>query len=289
MVQRDIEVKLLRTLVAIVDENGFARAAQTLHVTQPTVSQQMQRLESVIQAPLFQRGKRPVQLTPVGRELVAHARRVILLNSEVLSELSAIHSHQSFSMGCSVHLADGLKSMISQLALERPQLRGTMKTGLSSALADGLARGEFEAALLLGTETPRSEVLGRLRLAWFGEAPLDSGGSFPMAFDSGRSTLSARIMDTLAERKVAWHSVPWCSDPLSIRASVQAGLAYTALPANTHHNHLSLRPTPAGLLGPPPEPLLVHLAFSSTARKPVLEAARAVARATLRALPVLPL
>ncbi|MFJ2416280.1 type 2 periplasmic-binding domain-containing protein [Streptomyces brevispora] len=164
-----------------------------------------------------------------------------------------------------------------------------MTTGLSSALADGLARGEFEATLLPGTETPRSEVLGRLRLAWFGEAPLDSGGSLPMAFDSGRSALSTRIMDTLAERKVAWHSVPWCSDPLSIRASVQAGLAYTALPANTHHNHLSLRPTPTGLLGPPPAPLLVHLAFSATARKPVLEAARAVARATLRALPVLPL
>lgn len=187
MVQRDIEVKLLRTLVAIVDENGFARAAQTLHVTQPTVSQQMQRLESVIQAPLFQRGKRPVQLTPVGRELVAHARRVILLNSEVLSELSAIHSHQSFSMGCSVHLADGLKSMISQLALERPQLRGAMTTGLSSALADGLARGEFEAALLLGTETPRSEVLGRLRLAWFGEAP-----STPGAASRWRSTAGVR-------------------------------------------------------------------------------------------------
>ncbi|GAA3289204.1 hypothetical protein [Streptomyces cinereospinus] len=107
-----------------------------------------------------------------------------------------------------------------------------------------------------------------------------------MAFVSERSALSLRIIDTLAERKVAWHSVLWCSDPLSIRASVQAGLAYTALPANAHDYHPSLRPAPAGALGPAPEPLVVHLAFSSTAREPVLEAARTVARATLRDLPL---
>ncbi|GAA3289206.1 LysR family transcriptional regulator [Streptomyces cinereospinus] len=151
MLQRDIEVKLLRTLVAIVEENGFARAAKSLHVTQPTVSQQMQRLETLVQAPLFQRGKRPLQLTPARRELVAHARRVILLNSEVLNKLSALQNPQSFSMGCSVHLADGLGSMISQLAVERPHLRCAMTTGLSSSLVDRLARGELEAALLLGT------------------------------------------------------------------------------------------------------------------------------------------
>ncbi|WP_299541168.1 LysR family transcriptional regulator [uncultured Streptomyces sp.] len=289
MVQRDIEVKLLRTLVAIVDECGFARAAQALHVTQPTVSQQMQRLESIVQAPVFQRDKRPLQLTPVGRELVAHARRVLMLNGEVLSKLSAIQSDQSFSMGCSVHLADGLRNMLGRLAAERPHLRCAMTTGLSSALADRLALGELEAALLLGTRTPRSEVLGRLRLAWFGDAPLASGKSFPMAFVSERSALSVRIIDTLAEHGVAWHSVPWCSDPLSIRASVQAGLAYTALPADTHHNHPSLHPTPAQVLGPPPEPLLVHLGFSATAGETVREAARAVARATLSDLPLVPL
>lgn len=143
MLQRDIEVKLLRTLMAVVEENGFARAAQTLHVTQPTVSQQIQRLESIIQAPLFQRAKRPLRLTPAGREVVAHARRVILLNNEVLSKLSTLHSQKSFSMGCSVHFADGLRSMLSQLAVERPHLRCAMATGLSAVLADQLARGSW--------------------------------------------------------------------------------------------------------------------------------------------------
>ncbi|MEU8912981.1 LysR family transcriptional regulator [Streptomyces nigrescens] len=288
MLQRDIEVKLLRTLVAVVDENGFARAAQTLHVTQPTVSQQIQRLESIIQAPLFQRAKRPLRLTPAGREVVAHARRVILLNNEVLSKLTALHSQKSFSMGCSVHFADGLRNMLSQLAVERPHLRCAMATGLSAVLADRLDRGELEAALLLGTASPRCEMLGRLRLAWFGEVPLVPGDRFPVALVSERSALSIRIVDTLAERNVPWRSVPWCSDPLSVRASVQAGLAYTALPADTHHNHPSLRPASPGVLGPAPQPLPVYLAFSSSAPEPVVDAARAVARATLKDLPLSP-
>lgn len=288
ILQRDIEVKLLRTFIAVVDENGFARAAQALHVTQPTVSQQIKRLETIVQAPLFQRTKRPLQLTPAGREVMAHARRVILLNNEVLSKISAFSSQELFSMGCSVHFADGLRTMLAQLAVERPRLRCAMATGLSAVLADKLAQGELEAAILLGTQTPRSEILGRLRLAWFGQALPAAGERLPVALVSERSALSDRIIETLAERDVAWHSVPRCSDPLAVRASIQAGLAYTALPANAHHNHPSLRPAPLGALGPAPEPLPVYLAFSPSVREPVVDAARAAARAMLKDVPLSP-
>lgn len=288
MLQRDIEVKLLRTLLAVVNEDGFSRAAQSLHVTQPTVSQQIQRLESIIQAPLFQRTKRPLRLTPAGRELVAHARRVILLNNEVLNKLSAIRSQESFSMGCSIHFAEGLRTMLSQLAAERPQLRCAMVTGVSAALADQVADGELEAALLLGTETPRCEMLGRLRLGWFGHVPFGPGERVPVALTGDRSALSIRIVEALAEHGIAWRSVPWCSDPLAVRAAVQAGLAYTALDETAHHNHPELRPAPPGALGPAPAPLPVHLAFSPTVRPSVVDAARAAARATLEGAPLSP-
>ncbi|MFI7502372.1 LysR family transcriptional regulator [Streptomyces sp. NPDC049687] len=289
MSQRDIEVKLLRTLLAVVNEDGFSRAAQSLHVTQPTVSQQIQRLESIIQAPLFQRTKRPLRLTPAGRELVAHARRVILLNNEVLNKLSAISSQESFGMGCSIHFAEGLRTMLMQLAAERPGLRCAMVTGVSAALADRVTEGELEAALLLGTETPRCELLGRLRLGWFGHAPLTAGErGVPIALTGERSALSIRIVEALAEQGVLWRSVPWSSDPLAVRASVQAGLAYTALSESAHHSHPALRPAPPGVLGPAPAPLPVYLAFSPTVRPSVVDAARAAARATLADVPLSP-
>ncbi|KRA97037.1 hypothetical protein ASE09_26465 [Streptomyces sp. Root66D1] len=284
--QRDIEIKLLRTLLAVVDADGFSRAAQSLHVTQPTVSQQIQRLESIIQAPLFQRAKRPLRLTPAGRELVTHARRVVALNNDVLSKLTAIRSLDTFSMGCSIHFADRLRVMLSQLAVDRPHLTCAVVTGLSASLVDRLTEGDLEAALLLGTHTERSEMLGRLRLAWFGHVPVTSDDRIPIALHGGQSALGLHIVETLAAHDVAWHSVPWSTDPLAIRASVQAGLAYTALEERAHHNHPELRPAPPGLLGPAPEPLPVYLAFSPTAREPVVDAARAAARALLKGAPV---
>ncbi|WP_329150219.1 hypothetical protein OIU91_25410 [Streptomyces sp. NBC_01456] len=58
--------------------------------------------------------------------------------------------------------------------------------------------------------------------------------------------------------------------------------------ANAHHHHPSLRPAPLGALGPAPEPLPVYLAFSPSVREPVVDAARAAARATLKDVPLSP-
>jgi DNA-binding transcriptional LysR family regulator len=285
-VQRDIEVKLLRALVAVVDEGGFSRAALALNVTQPTITQQIQRLESIVESPLLERTNRPLKLTGAGRALVAHARRVLLLNNEVLGTLSALRRHDRFRLGCSVHLATGLQRMLAEFAAERPGLRLDIVTGLSTSLADRLAREELEAAVLLGITTPRCESLGRLHLKWFGHAPATTDGAYAVATVGGRSALSMRILETLAAGDIRWHPAPWSSDPVTVRAAVEAGLAYTALPSNAGANHPALRVAPAGVLGPAPEPLPVYLAFSPSASEPVVDAARTAARATLQDMPL---
>ncbi|WP_318202294.1 LysR family transcriptional regulator [Streptomyces sp. SCL15-4] len=286
--QRDIEVKLLRTLLAVVEEGGFARAAQSLHVTQPTVSQQVQRLESIVQTPVFHRTKRPLRLTPAGRELVIHARHVIRLNGDVLDRVSALCSQETLSMGCSIHFADGLGRMFSRLDAEMPHLRCAMVTDLSAPLADRVTEGDIDAALLLGTRTARAEMLGRVRLDWFGSPPPTAGRGVPIAQLGGSSALSLHIAETLDRNGVTWYAIPWCSDPHTVRASVQAGLACTALCENSHQKHPGIRPTPPGVLGPAPSPFPVYLAFSPALRDSVVDAVRAVARMILAGTPVDP-
>ncbi|MEV3859280.1 LysR family transcriptional regulator [Streptomyces sp. NPDC050095] len=286
--QHDIEVKLLRTLLAVVNEDGFSRAARSLHVTQPTVSQQINRLEAVIHAPLFHSTRRPLRLTAAGREMVAHARRVILLNSQVLDKLSALRSQETFSMGCSIHFTDGLPAMITRLAEERPQSRCSMVTGLSATLADQVSSGELEAAILLGIRTERSEMLGRLRLGWFGQVSQSPDERVPVALVGDRSALNMRIVETLAEHAVPWRSVPWYADPLSVRAAVGAGMAYTALAENAHHSHTSLRPAAPGVLGPAPVPLPVYLAISPSVGEAIGDAVHAAARAIVADAPLSP-
>ncbi len=74
-----MELRHLRYFVAIAEEGGFNRAADRLHVAQPSLSQQMKALEREIGAPLFERtrGSRGVTLTSVGALLLREARGIV--------------------------------------------------------------------------------------------------------------------------------------------------------------------------------------------------------------------
>jgi LysR family hydrogen peroxide-inducible transcriptional activator len=67
----------LRYLVAVADERHFGRAAQKCHVSQPTLSTQLKKLEDYLGAVFFERTNKSVDITPVGAAAVAHARRVL--------------------------------------------------------------------------------------------------------------------------------------------------------------------------------------------------------------------
>lgn len=67
----------LRYLIALADLRHFGRAAEACHVSQPTLSTQVRKLEEELGVALVERAPRQVMLTPVGREIVERARRVL--------------------------------------------------------------------------------------------------------------------------------------------------------------------------------------------------------------------
>jgi len=72
-----MEMHQLRYFVAVADEGHFSRAAQKVHVAQPSLSQQIQKLEAEVGQPLFDRLPRTVLLTEAGNRFRAFAQRIL--------------------------------------------------------------------------------------------------------------------------------------------------------------------------------------------------------------------
>src|SRR4051812_13647560 len=72
-----IELRHLRYFLAVAESSHFTRAATQLHVTQPTLSHQIRKLEGQLDLALFDRIGRRIRLTAAGELLLPHAQRVI--------------------------------------------------------------------------------------------------------------------------------------------------------------------------------------------------------------------
>jgi DNA-binding transcriptional LysR family regulator len=72
-----MDIRQLRYFLEIIRQNSFSKAAQTIHISQPTLSKVIRTMEEELNMPLFERSTRRVRLTDAGELLARHARRVI--------------------------------------------------------------------------------------------------------------------------------------------------------------------------------------------------------------------
>ncbi|MFP0197746.1 transcriptional regulator CynR [Pseudomonas sp. PHC1] len=86
----------LRYLLAVADHGGFTRAAEALHVSQPTLSQQIRQLEESLGVDLFDRSSRSVKPTDAGQAYIECARRVLV---ELEAGKRALHDVKDLSRG----------------------------------------------------------------------------------------------------------------------------------------------------------------------------------------------
>ncbi|WP_341525837.1 LysR substrate-binding domain-containing protein [Nostoc sp. UHCC 0302] len=106
-----IELRHLRYFIAVAEELNFSRAAERLHIAQPPLSQQIQALEAELGLKLFERKKRPLQLTTAGQVFLAEAYLVFTQLEQ------AITSAQKVSRGEIGRLVVGTNSSVANSVL----------------------------------------------------------------------------------------------------------------------------------------------------------------------------
>lgn len=145
-----MSIHLLRTLVAIADEQTFSAAAEVVNVTHAAVSQQMQTLESNLDVTLFDRSTRTPELTPLAAEIVLKARVLIRdYDNLVPSVLDDDGLRGEVAFGALPTTLTGLTPRAMSVYKEKfPKIVLRVSPGLTDTLLKDLTRGKLDAALL---------------------------------------------------------------------------------------------------------------------------------------------
>ena len=85
-----MDIRVLRYFLAVAKEQNITNAAESLHITQPTLSRQMMDLEEELGKKLFIRDKRKLQLTEEGTILRRRAEEILALSEKTKIEISSV-------------------------------------------------------------------------------------------------------------------------------------------------------------------------------------------------------
>ena len=146
-----LELSELRAFLVLADHLHFSHAAEVLHVSQPALTKQMQRLEAKVGGRLLVRGYRKVALTPAGEILRDRARR-LLREAEVAEQMARLAVNGKagvlrigFGIGS---LAAGLPDMLMRFRQQFPDVQVFMRDMSTPNQIEALHQGEIDVGFV---------------------------------------------------------------------------------------------------------------------------------------------
>jgi DNA-binding transcriptional LysR family regulator len=160
----DIDPRLLRYFLALAHELNFNRAAKRVHLSQPSLSVAIQRLEALCGFKLFERNARSVKLTDRGQRLVVIARDLVERNQAAVASIHRLARGEPtiLRVGYSPSLA---MDVIGSLRPELPDFPKPIEfvSMPTKAQIKELLSGKLQVGLLISTEQDSPLVIEHLR------------------------------------------------------------------------------------------------------------------------------
>jgi DNA-binding transcriptional LysR family regulator len=234
---RDLDMTLIRTFVTTADKASMTAAANALHLTQGAVSQQVKRLEEALGQSLFERDRRGLRLTRSGERLLDKARRVLLLNDEILTEIKGRVVAGQVRIGVPYDLVGTLLAPVLKAYAEAyPHVEISLVCSSSPELASALASGTIDLAVIEERAGPTAgECLLVDRLVWVGAR----GGSarlkrpLPVSIVADTCAFRPAVLAALGEHGLDWRTVFENGNIDATTATVRSDLAVTTWLAST--------------------------------------------------------
>lgn len=150
-----LELRHLRYFVAVAEELHFGRAAARLHMAQPPLSQQIRRLEAIVDAPLLARTSRSVALTPAGAAFLDRARRLLAAADEGVEEAARIGRGEAGVLDVgfvSSAITLGVPERLQAFRERFPDVHTRLHEGQTAQITGRLERGEVDVGIVRDAE-----------------------------------------------------------------------------------------------------------------------------------------
>jgi DNA-binding transcriptional LysR family regulator len=250
MVGDMFDPRLLRAFTAIVDAGSFSLAAERLHMTQSTISQQLARLEEAVGLTLVDRAARPVEPTTAGERLLGYARRILALQQEAKSALGDRAGTTSVRIGVPEDIVStAMAKVFGDFVQRHREIQLDVTAGLSRDLTRRYRSGEFDIAIV---KEPQASADCRATfpeaMAWF--ESVDARGEWPnpiplVAFPPGGLYREA-MFERIEREQHRWYIAFAGSSLHNVLVAVEAGLGLSLLPRSAARGYRVRQYAPFG-------------------------------------------
>lgn len=152
----------LETFVAVADHGSFSRASKVIHRSQSRVSAHIAALERALDATLFDRRHRPVQLTDAGESLLPHARDILASMDQAVSAIDSLSGIRRGRVVVGAHpsiSAGFLPKVLTGLVSDHPQVQVELSEHTTVGLVEALSNGSLHLAIRSVSSTPPTDAL----------------------------------------------------------------------------------------------------------------------------------
>lgn len=239
MTVRGFDLDQLRALVAVADHGSLTAAAPRLHLSQSSVSEQLQKLEQRAGVPLLVRGRRGVAPTPAGERLLGFARRMLDLDVQAMQALRGHTLEGELRLAITdYYRTSEIPGVLRRLRERHPHLRlhvTVMKSAMIDANADTDAFDIGLTMRIAGTAAARRRPgwvpLRREALAWV--AARDDSASLdlplPLVLLPDTCSLHQYVLRLMKRTRLPYRVSHSASGVAGLQMALAAGLGLSCL------------------------------------------------------------
>ena len=144
-------IRHLRIFICVCEENNMTRAANKLHMTQPSISQAIHELEDHYNSHLFERLGRHLFITDAGKRLLQYAYQILSLYNQAESTMLSCSQSYPLRIGASVTIGEAiLVELLQYMAQIHPDQEVFSEIHNTAELEDMLLRNDLDLALAEG-------------------------------------------------------------------------------------------------------------------------------------------